>query len=107
MSANYVEDLKRYQPNANEKAVAGIVKHLGIALKSNDASTVSCSSKDELATVREKWLKKKLALTDDDASLDKAIADVCQAMKADNKKSRVTFYYLLAEKYGKLAVVGG
>lgn len=107
MSTNYLDDVKRYQPAASDKAVAGIVKHLGIALKSADASTVSCSSKDELATVREKWLKKKLALTEDDATLDKAIAAVCQTMKADNKKSRVTFYYLLAEKYGKLSVLGG
>jgi hypothetical protein len=29
--------------------------------------------------------------------------DVCQKMKADHDKPRVTFYYLLAEKYGKLA----
>jgi phage host-nuclease inhibitor protein Gam len=107
MSANYLEDVKRFSPTASDKAVAGIVKHLGIALKSNDASTVSCSSKDELATVREKWLKKKLALTEDDATLDKAIAAVCQTMKADTKKSRVTFYYLLAEKYGKLGLLGG
>ncbi|MEQ1717661.1 MAG: DUF2853 family protein [Hyphomicrobium sp.] len=106
MTAKYMEDLKRYQPNINEKAVAGIVKHLGIALKSNDASMVSCSSKDELARVRESWLKKKLALPGDDASLDKAIADVCAAMKGDSKKQRVTFYYLLAEKFDKLAALG-
>ncbi len=107
MSLNYADDIKRYQPTVNEKAVAGIVKHLGIALKSNDASLVSCSSKDELTRVRDSWLKKKLALTDDDAKLDKAIGDVCTVMKADGKKHRVTFYYLLAEKYGKLAALGG
>jgi Protein of unknown function (DUF2853) len=107
MSVNYSEDIKRYQPNVNDKAVAGIVKHLGIALKSTDASLVSCSSKDELARVRDSWLKKKLALTDDDATLDKAIAAVCATMKADKQKSRVTFYYLLAEKYGKLPALGG
>ena len=107
MSVNYADDIKKYQPNVNEKVVASIVKHLGIALKSTDASLVSCSSKDELARVRDSWLKKKLALTDDDAKLDKAIGDVCATMKAENRKSRVTFYYLLAEKYGKLAALGG
>jgi hypothetical protein len=107
MSIQYLDDIKRYQPNVNEAAVKGIVKHLGIALKSADASMVSCSSKDELARVRESWLKKKLALTDDDTSLDKAIMDVCAQMKGDNKKQRVTFYYLLAEKYGKLSALGG
>ena len=107
MSVNYSEDIKRYQPAVNDKAVAGIVKHLGIALKSNDASLVSCSSKDELARVRDSWLKKKLAIADDDAKLDKAISDVCAVMKGDAKKNRVTFYYLLAEKFGKLPVLGG
>ena len=47
--SEYMDDVKRYAANADEKAVAGIVKHLGIALKSKDASLVSCSSKDELA----------------------------------------------------------
>jgi hypothetical protein len=107
MAVNYADDIRRYQPAVNEKVVAAIVKHLGIALKSNDASLVSCSSKDELARVRDSWLKKKLALTDDDAKLDKTIGEVCATMKADSKKSRVTFYYLLAEKTGKLSALGG
>ena len=103
MATDYLADVKKYVPGADEKAVAAIIKHLGIALKSTDASLVSCSSKDELDRVRESWLKKKLALTEDDKSLDKAIQDICTKMKADNRKQRVTFYYLLAEKYGKLA----
>jgi len=107
MSGNYIDDVKRYQPNADEKAVAAIVKHLGIALKSADASLVSCSSKDELARVRDSWLKKKLGLTDDEAKLDKLIADVCATMKGDTRKHRVTFYYLAAEKAGKLASLAG
>lgn len=107
MAKEYVDDIARYASNVNEDAVAGIVKHLGIALRSKDASLVSCSSKDELARVRDSWLKKKLALGDDDKKLDGAIKDVCEAMKADKRKNRVTFYYLLAEKFDKVdALVG-
>jgi hypothetical protein len=102
---DYAADISRYSPNVDAKAVAGIVKHLGIALKSNDASLVSCSSKDELARVRDNWLKKKLALGDDDAALDKSIQEVCAKMQADRNKQRVTFYYLLAEKHGKLGAL--
>lgn len=102
MAIDHNADLKRYVSAPNDKAAAGIVKHLGIALKSNDASMVSCSSKDELATVRESWLKKKLGLADDDSALDAAIKDICEKMKSDRNKSRVVFYYLLAEKFGKL-----
>ena len=103
MATDYLADVKRYAANADEKAVAAIVKHLGIALKSKDASLVSCTSKDELARVRDSWLKKKLAMGDDDKALDKLIKGVCETMKADHDKHRVTFYYLLAEKTGKLA----
>jgi hypothetical protein len=106
MSVNYADDIKRYQPNVNEKAVAAIVKYLGIALRSADASLVSCSSKEELARVRDNFLKKKLGLTDDDAKLDKIIKDICATMKGDTRKQRVTFYYLAAEKVGKLANLG-
>lgn len=96
-------DLKKYAPNADGAKVKAIVKHLGIALKGTDTSLVACSSKDELDRVRESWCKKKLGLTQPDAELDKAIQDICTKMKADKNKSRVAFYYLLAEKFGKLA----
>ncbi|MFN0218499.1 MAG: DUF2853 family protein [Hyphomicrobium sp.] len=102
MASKYLENIKHYQPNVNDGAVAGIVKHLGIALKSPDASKVSCSSKEELVRVRESWLKKKLGVVEEDEKLDRAIAEVCATIKGDAKKDRVTFYYLLAEKYGKL-----
>lgn len=105
MSTEYVDDLKRYVSGADEKAVAGIVKHLGIALKSKDASLVSCSSKDELDRVRDSWCKKKLGL-DDDKAIDAAIKEVCEKMKGDKQKHRVTFYYLLADKFGKLDKLG-
>jgi len=101
--SEYLDDVKRYAAKADEKAVAGIVKHLGIALKSKDASLVSCSSKDELARVRDSWCKKKLALGESDADIDKMIKEVCETMKGDSRKHRVTFYYLLAEKCGKVA----
>jgi Protein of unknown function (DUF2853) len=100
--ADYLADVKRYAPAANEKVVAAIVKHLGIALKSKDASLVACSSKDELERVRESWCKKKLALTGTDAEIDKSIKAICDKMKADHDKHRVTFYYLLAEHYKKI-----
>lgn len=100
--SEHLEAVKKYVPACNENAVAGIVKHLGIALRSKDASLVSCSSKDELERVRESWCKKKLGLGDSDADLDKMIKSVCETMKADQRKNRVVFYYLLADKCGKL-----
>ncbi len=96
-------DVARYTSSVDEAAVASITKYLGVALRSTEASTVSCSDKDELVRIRESWLKKQLGLTEDDAALDASIAVVCATMKSDTRKERVTFYYLLAQRYGKLA----
>jgi hypothetical protein len=101
---DWATDVKRYVPNADNAAVKGIAKHLGIALQSPDASFVACADKSERDRVRESFLKKKLALSLPDTELDQAIMEVCQRMKADRDKSRVAFYYLLADKYNKLSL---
>jgi hypothetical protein len=100
---DYAADVKKYAKSLDEKAVAGIVKHLGIALQRQDSSLVSCTDKAELDRIREGFVKKKLAIAGSDAEIDAAIKKVCEAMKADRTKARVTFYYLLAEHYGKIA----
>lgn len=103
MATDWAENVKKYVPDADDKAIAGIVKYCGIALQSKDASLVSISDKGECANVREKFLKKKLALSDDDATLDKAIQAVGETMKSERQKNRVTVYYLLAKHFDKLS----
>jgi hypothetical protein len=100
--SEHLTAVKKYVPDCDEAVVTAIIKHLGIALRSKDASLVACSSKEELERVRESWCRKKLALAADDAELDQMIQDVCGTMKDDRQKNRVAFYYLLAEKSGKL-----
>jgi Protein of unknown function (DUF2853) len=102
MAHDWAADVKKYATNADDAAIKGIIKHCGIALQNKDASFVACTDKAERDRVRDSFLKKKLALTAPDAELDKAVMDVCQMMHADRDKSRVAFYYLLAEKFGKL-----
>jgi hypothetical protein len=102
---DWAADVKRYAPNVNDAAIQGLIKHLGIALQDRDASFVSCTDKAERERVRESFLKKKLALSMMDAELDQAIMEVCGRMKSDRDKSRVAFYYLLAEKFNKLPVL--
>jgi hypothetical protein len=98
----YIEDIKKYTGQVNEEAVAGIVRHCGIALRNRDSSLVAGTDPEELKRVRESWLKKKLGLTESDADLDKAIHAVMEKMKGERAKGRVTVYYLLAEHYNKL-----
>lgn len=102
----YKADVAKYATPVNAQAVAGILKFIGIAAKSRDGATVSCSDKGERDTVRDSFLKKHLGRSEADAELDKAVVDVCQRMTADATKSRVTFYYLLADKFGQLGRLG-
>lgn len=100
--SDHLSDIKKYAPTVDEAAVTGIVKHLGIALQSRDASLVAATDPEELKRVREGFLKKKLALTESDANLDTAIQEVMTKMKGVHDKSRVTVCYLLADRFGKL-----
>ena len=99
--ADYLADVKKYDAAANADAVEKIVKHLGIALRDRDSALVSCADTKELERVKENWISKKLGVSDG-AKADAAIEKTCKALAADNSKSRVTFYYLVAKDLGKL-----
>ena len=98
---DHVAEVKKYAPNADGAKIASIVKHLGIALHKRNSSFVATTDPKELKTVHDSWCRKKLGLTDD-AAIDAGIKQVATKMHADRDKSRVAFYYLLAEHFGKL-----
>ena len=105
MTENWAADVRKYVPNADEKAIAGIVRYCGIALQKRDSSLVAFTDKEEVARVRDHFLKKKLGLTAPDTELDKAIMAIGERMKSDHTRNRVTVYYLLAEHFGKLSAL--
>ena len=98
---DYLADVKKYDAGADADVVGKIVKHLGIALRNRDSSLVSCTDPKELDRVKANWVAKKLGV-DDAKKADASIEKTCKAMAADNTKSRVTFYYLVAKDLGKL-----
>ena len=102
MAQDWSADVKKYAPDADDGIIAGIVRHCGIALHKVDSALVSFSDKTETDRVRDGFCRKKLALTQDDAEVDRVIATVGERMKADRTKNRVTVYYLLAEAFDKL-----
>ena len=104
MATDWAADVKKHVANADDAAIAGIVRYLGIALRNRDSSLVSFSDKTETDRVRANFLQKKLGLTQSDAVLDAAIAKVGEAMKGDRTKNRVTVYYLLAAEFKKLSL---
>jgi hypothetical protein len=99
--SDYLADVKAHANNVNEAAVDAIVKYCGIALRNTDSALVSASDPKELATVRDGFAAKKLGLGAEAA--DAGIKAVVEKMKGTPRKSRVTFYYLLAEATGTLA----
>lgn len=93
---DYAADVSKYTANVSADAVKAIVAYCGIALTKRDSALVSGSD----ATVRDGFAAKKLGLTPEAA--DAGIKTVLEKMKAEHNKSRVTFYYLLAEATGTL-----
>lgn len=94
----------KYASSINTAALDKMAKNYALVLSNKDSQYVSCGDESERDTVRENFLKKKLALTNNDADLNAAIEAVCLTMKEDRFKSRLAFYYLLAEKFNKLDV---
>ena len=102
-ASKYADNVKKYANGYNQAAAEKIVGHLGIALRNRDSSLVSCSDPVELQRVREKWCRGKLALAHSNDELDAALQAVCKKLEPEGgNKSRVTFYYLVAEHFGKL-----
>ncbi len=99
-AADYIGDVQRYDAGAAEDRVQKIVNYCGIALQNRDSSLVSCSDETEKNRVRDGFCKKKLGMDQDEAGA--AVDAVCETMKGDRQKSRVTFLYILAKNAGKL-----
>ena len=93
-------DVKRYDAGARDEHIDKIVKHLGIALRGKDSSLVSCSDESELHRIRDGFAAKKLGLSPDEAMTH--MTAICEDMKGDRNKRRVTFLYHLAKRAGKL-----
>jgi len=85
--------------------IGKITEDLVPAVYSHDSETVACSDSTELNTVKKNFLQNKLGVDTDEATLDAAIKEVCQAMGASNRhKYRVLFYALLAKAFKKESV---
>ncbi len=100
--ALYKEKLKEIEPNFDEALLEKITKSLGPSIYRKDSEMVSCTSPEELARVRNNFLKMKLGLDKSDEELDAAIKEVCEKMGSSNRnKYRALFYYFLVKKFNK------
>ena len=95
----YYANVQKFDPKARKPVVQGIVKYCGISLRSRDGSLVACSDEAELKRVADGFVTKKLEQTSGQMEI---VKEVCQEMKGERFKNRVTFYYLAAKKTRKL-----
>ena len=100
--ADHLQNVRKYDADADEQVVQKIVNHCGIALKNRDSSTVAVSDPAELNRVKEGFCTKKLELDSDQA--DRAVQAAADEMKGERGKDRVAFYYLVAKHADKLDV---
>lgn len=98
---DYLADVAAFTTAVDDAAIAAIVRYCGIALRNPDSALVSGTDPKELGTVRHGFAAKKLGL--DAAAADAGMRAVLAQMQGVQRKSRVTFYYLLAQATGTLA----
>jgi len=103
--ATYASELKsKCGVNADMDLLTKVTIGCGPSIYNKDSSTVSCTDDNELATVKNNYLIKKLGLKDG-PELDTAIKKVCEKLGSSNRnKYRAMFYYLLCKEFGKESV---
>ncbi|MEZ4841211.1 MAG: DUF2853 family protein [Flavobacteriaceae bacterium] len=101
----YAKELKeKCNVTADMNLLTKVTIGCGPSIYNRDSATVSCTNQDELDTVKNNYLIKKLGLKNG-PELDKAIAKICEKLGSSNKnKYRAIFYYLLCKEFGKESV---
>ncbi|WP_019218865.1 DUF2853 family protein [Bartonella florencae] len=96
---NDLADIKVYDSNPDKAAVERLGHRLALVMKKQDASLVATSDPKEVERV-EKWVQDVLGA--DEKSAKMAVAKVAEMMSGDRRKSRMTFYYLIAKQLNAL-----
>ncbi|MET3559833.1 hypothetical protein ABID39_000511 [Bartonella japonica] len=96
---NDLADIKLYDQNPDEAAIERLSHRLALVMKKQDASLVATSDLKELERV-EKWVQEVLGV--DEQSAKTAVVKVAEMMSGNRRKSRMTFYYLVAKQLNKL-----
>lgn len=99
--AKYEAEAKKLNLKIDSSLLQAVTKGLGPSIYNVDAETIASSDSEELKTVKNNFLIKKLGLKDG-PELDKAIDEVAEMMgKSNRSKYRAIFYSLLTIKFKK------
>lgn len=105
--AQYADDLKnKCGMSADLDLLTKVTIGCGPAIYNADASTVAATQSDELDTVKNNFLIKKLGLADGPQLMD-AINSVLDTYgRSERNKYRAVVYYMLTKHFGKESVYG-
>ena len=105
--AQYADDLKnKCGMSPDMDLLTKVTIGCGPAIYNLDASTVAATQADELETVKNNFLIKKLGLADGPqlmAAINEALTTYGQS---ERSKYRAVVYYMLTKKFGKESVYG-
>jgi len=105
--AQYADDLRnKCGMSPDMDLLTKVTIGCGPAIYNADASTVAATQEQELQTVKENFLMKKLGLSDSPALME-AINSVLQTYgMSERNKYRAVVYYMLVKHFGKESVYG-
>jgi len=105
--AKYADDLKnKCGMTPDMDLLTKVTIGCGPAIYNADASTVAGSQPEELETVKNNFLMKKLGLKDS-PELDSAISAALDTYgQSERNKYRAVVYYMLTKHFGKESVYG-
>lgn len=99
--AKYEAEAKKLNLKVDASLLHAVTKGLGPSIYNADSETIASSDPEELKTIKNNFLIKKLGLNDG-PELDAAIAEVVQTLGTSNRnKYRALFYTLLTIKFKK------
>jgi len=105
--AKYADDLKnKCGMSPDMDLLTKVTIGCGPSIYDADASTVAAGQQQELETVKDNFLIKKLGLSDGPQLMD-AINQVVETYgRSERNKYRAVIYYMLTKHFGKESVYG-
>ena len=105
--AKYADDLKnKCGMTPDMDLLTKVTIGCGPSIYNDDASTVAGSDPDELDTIKQNFLMKKLGLADSGALMDGINSVINTYGQSNRNKYRAVVYYMLTKHFGKESVYG-
>ena len=105
--AKYADDLKnKCGINPDMDLLKKVTIGCGPAIYNADASTVAATQPQELETVKNNFLIKKLGLSDGPELMDAINAVLDTYGRSERNKFRAVVYYMLTKHFGKESIYG-